>query len=69
MSEIEPVEADILRGVALALRRRAERQAKIAADGTTLEDRGVSIGTGEAAIADRLASVLAELATEFEAQP
>jgi hypothetical protein len=69
MSEIEPFEADIMRWAALALRRRAERQAKIAADGTTLEDRGVSIGTGEAAIADRLASVLAELATEFEAQP
>ena len=44
MSEIDPLEADMLRGAVLALRRRADRQAKIAEAGTMLGDRGAVIG-------------------------
>jgi hypothetical protein len=40
--------------------------APISADGTTFGDRGVSVRTGEAAIADRLSAVLSALAAEFE---
>ena len=58
----------MLTGAAQALRRRADRQAKIAADGTALGERGSSIMTGEAATAVRIASVLSDLAAEFEAE-
>jgi hypothetical protein len=49
------LEAAMLSGAVAALRRRADRQAKIAGD-----------GTGEAAIADRLAAALDQVADEFE---
>jgi hypothetical protein len=54
MSEIDPLEAELMRGAAAALRNRAKRQAKIAAEGTTFGDRGVAIRSGEAAIASTL---------------
>jgi hypothetical protein len=66
--ELGPLELEMLTGAAQALRRRADRQAKIAADGTALGERGSSIMTGEAAIAVRIASVLSDLAAEFEAE-
>jgi hypothetical protein len=66
MPERDPLETDMMRGAALALRRRADRQAKIARDGTTHGDRGVSVRTGEAAIANRLSAVLSARAAEFE---
>jgi hypothetical protein len=64
--EHDPLEVDMMHGAALALRKRAERQAKIAEAGKTLGDRGVVIMTGAAVLADRLSTVLAELAAELE---
>jgi hypothetical protein len=49
-----------------AVRRRADRQAAIAREGTTVDYRRVTILTGEAAIAERLAHTLASLANELE---
>ena len=66
MPELDPLEAELLAGAAAALRKRAERQAKIAAEGTTFGDRGAVIKRGEAAIAERLSATLAALAAEFE---
>jgi hypothetical protein len=68
MSELDPLAADMFSGAAAALRRRADRQAKIAKAGTTRGDRGVSVRTGEAAIAARLAAVFSKLAHEFESE-
>jgi hypothetical protein len=64
MSEIDLLEAELLAGAAAALRKRAQRQAQLAAAGTTRGDRGVR--TGEAAIASRLADAFSQLAREFE---
>jgi hypothetical protein len=66
MPEQDPLAADMVRGAALALRRRADRQAQLAEAGTTFGDRGVSVRTGEAAIANRLSAALSALAAEFE---
>lgn len=66
MAERDPFETAMLRGAALALRRRADRQAKIDDAGTTRSDRGVIIRTGEAVLAARLSSVLTSLADELE---
>jgi hypothetical protein len=65
--EGDPFEPAILRGAALALRRRAERQTKISEQGTTIGERGVVFRTGEGVLADRLSLVLSQLAAEFEA--
>jgi hypothetical protein len=62
------MEADILRGAAVALRRRADRQTKKAEDGTTIGEKGSPVRTGEAAIAVRVAETLSQLAEEFEAE-
>jgi hypothetical protein len=66
VDERDPFETAILRGAALALRRRAERQAKISEQGTTIGEGGVVFRTGEGVLADRLSVVFAELAAEFE---
>ena len=66
MAERDPFETAMLRSAALALRRRADRQAKIDDAGTTRSDRGVIIRTGEAVLAARLSSVLKSLADELE---
>ena len=63
---LDPEEAEMLRGAALALRRRADRQAKLVKDGTALGENGSPIRTGEAAIAVRVSLTLARLAAEFE---
>jgi hypothetical protein len=66
MLEPDPLEAELLAGAAAALRNRARRQAQLAALGTTRGDRAVSVRTGEAAIAARLAETFSQLAAEFE---
>jgi hypothetical protein len=53
----DPVEAAFLAGAVTALRRRAARQARIAADGRQ---------GGESAVAFRVAQALNELADEIE---
>ena len=63
---IDPEEAEIMRGAAAALRRRADRQAERAKDGTVHSEDGSPIRTGEAAIAVRVSLTLAQLAAEFE---
>jgi hypothetical protein len=66
MSELDPIEAAMRLGAAVALRRRGDRQAKMAEDGTAIGERGVNVMTGEAVLAARIASVLSELAAEIE---
>jgi hypothetical protein len=63
---IDAWEAELLLGTVLALRRRADRQAKRAQDGTAHADDGSPIMTGEAAIAARVSLTLSQLAAEFE---
>lgn len=60
------LEAQILAGAAAALRRRAARQAQLAADGTIAGERGAIIQRGEAVLAARLASAFSDLAAELE---
>jgi flagellar biosynthesis/type III secretory pathway protein FliH len=67
MGRLDPLEAAMLAGASSAPRERAERQARIAADGTTHGKRGVVIRTGEGAIAARLAEAFSQLADEFAA--
>jgi hypothetical protein len=62
----DPVEIEFMTGAATALRRRADRQARMAEDGTATAEDGSRILTGEAAIATRVSMTLAELAAEFE---
>ncbi|HEY5204349.1 MAG TPA: hypothetical protein VIJ63_07105 [Roseiarcus sp.] len=47
MADANPLQTAMLQGAALALRRRAKRQAKIAKEGTTIGERGVVFRTGE----------------------
>jgi len=62
------IELGILAAAVTTLRRRAQRQAQIAQDGTSIGDRGAGIRGGEEAIAQRIAVALNELADEFEAE-
>jgi hypothetical protein len=62
------IELAILGAAAATLRRRAQRQARIAQAGTTVGDRGAIIRGGEEAIAQRIAVALNSLADEFEAE-
>lgn len=66
MDKLDSFEAAMLRGAVIALRRRADRQAKIAEGGTTIGERGVVFRTGEEVLADRLSLVLSQLAAELE---
>jgi hypothetical protein len=69
VAERDPFETAMLHGAALALRRRAERQASLASAGTvTVGERfpNVKIRTGEASIAGRLAAALSDIADELE---
>jgi hypothetical protein len=54
---LDPIETAFKTGAAAALRRRADRQARLAND-----------GGGEGAIAGRLAATLLDLAAELEAE-
>jgi crossover junction endodeoxyribonuclease RuvC len=53
-------------GAVIALRRRAARQRKIAADWTVTGERGVRIVAGEGRIAERIAEALEQAAKELE---
>ena len=66
MADADPLQTAMQRGAALALRRRPERQAKIAKEGTTIGERGVVFRTGEGVLADRVSLALSQLAAEFE---
>jgi hypothetical protein len=66
VAERDPFETAMLRGAALALRRRADRQAKIAEAWSACGPRGVIIRTGEAVLAARLAEAFSRLADDFE---
>jgi hypothetical protein len=63
----DALEADIVAGAVAALRRRAARQRKRAADWTTTTETGVRIVAGEGVIALRLAEALDQAANEIEA--
>jgi hypothetical protein len=65
---MDEIEEAIIAGAVAALRRRAMRQARIAADGTITTERGVLIRTGEGAVARRIALVLDDLADELAAE-
>jgi hypothetical protein len=62
----DDIETAFRAGAVAALRRRAARQAELAADGTTASERGVIFRTGEGVLASRLAAVLTVLADELE---
>jgi hypothetical protein len=66
MADPDPLRTAMLRGASRALRRRAARQMRIAADGTTVGERGAIICSGEPVIARRLAATLNQLAHEIE---
>jgi hypothetical protein len=67
----DDLETAIAAGAVIALRRRAARQTDLARLGTVESDKtsGVFIRTGEAALADRLASAWAALVQEMEDAP
>lgn len=66
MAEADPIESSVRAGAVAALRRRAARQVKIAADGTTNGERGAIIRSGEAVLAVDLAVIFSQLADEIE---
>ncbi len=66
MADPDPLWTAMLQGASRALRRRAARQTRIAADGTTVSERGAIICSGEPVIARRLAAVLTQLADDLE---
>jgi hypothetical protein len=63
---IDALEADMMRGAIAALRRRAERQRKVASDWTVNGENGVRILSVEGRIAERIAVALDQAADEFE---
>jgi hypothetical protein len=67
----DDLETEIAAGAVTALRRRAARQTELARLGPVESDKtpGVFIRTGQAALADRLASAWAGLAQEMEDAP
>jgi hypothetical protein len=65
MSEIDAIESAIAAGAVAALRRRAERQRKLAEAWTVEGERGVRIMAGEGRIAERIAHALDEAADEI----
>jgi hypothetical protein len=56
-------------GAVRALRRRADRQARIAQAETTTAERGAPVMSGEGRIAQRLAEAFSELADELDGAP
>jgi hypothetical protein len=66
VAEADPIESGFLAGAITALRRRAARQARISADGTTNGSRNAVTRQGESAVALRVAQALNELADELE---
>ena len=68
MSPPDEIETAMLRGAVIALRRRADRQRKRAADWTIVGPNGVRILAGEGRVAERIAAALDQAADEFEAE-
>jgi hypothetical protein len=66
MADPDPLQTAMLQGASRALRRRGARQMRIAADGTTVGERGATIRSGEPAIALRLAAAFTQLADDLE---
>ena len=64
----DEIEAAVRAGAVSALRRRAERQRKLAADWTVTGANGVRIVAGEGRIAERIAAALEQAADELEAE-
>jgi hypothetical protein len=64
--EADPLETAFRAGAVAALRRRASRQAQLAANGTIVGESGVIFRTGEGVLADRLAAAFSQLADELE---
>jgi hypothetical protein len=64
----DEIETAVCAGAIAALRRRAARQRKRAADWTIVGANGVRIVAGEGRIADRIADALDQAADEFEAE-
>jgi hypothetical protein len=62
----EAMDAAFLTGAVSALRRRAASQTAKAREGIAVTEAGIVIRTGESAIANRIAEVLAAIADEFE---
>jgi hypothetical protein len=62
----DEIEAEFRAAAVSALRRRAERQRKLAADWTVTGENGVRIMSGEGAIALRIATALDQAADELE---
>jgi hypothetical protein len=65
----EDIEADIHAGAIAALRRRAQRQRKIAEAWTAHGERGTVVVSGEGRIAERIAAALEAAADEIERGP
>jgi hypothetical protein len=63
----DDVEAQIVAGAIAALRKRADRQKRIAQEGQIAGERGSVIRSGESSIALRLARTLREVADELDA--
>jgi hypothetical protein len=63
---VDDLEAAIKAGAVSALRRRGDRQARLASEGTTVCERGAVVRTGEATIAIRLAAAFTQLADDLE---
>jgi hypothetical protein len=68
MSANDPIASAFLAGAVRALRRRAERQRKRAADWTASDANGVRIVAGEGRIAERIAEALEQAAEEIETE-
>jgi hypothetical protein len=66
VAEADPIESAFLAGAVTAVRRRAARQERVAADWTAHGSRCAVIRQGETAVALRVAQVLNELADELE---
>jgi hypothetical protein len=63
----DDIEAQIVAGAIAALRKRADRQVRIARAETTTAERGARVMTGEGRVALRLAEAFNELAAELDA--
>jgi len=62
------LERQITAGAVVALRKRAERQRRIAEDWTVRGERSAIVRSGEGAIALRIAAALDQAADELEAE-
>jgi hypothetical protein len=64
----DEIEEEFRAGAVVALRRRAARQRRRAADWTVTGENGVRVMAGEGRIAERIAEALDQTADEIEAE-